>query len=479
MPEYRRGQGPRRVAVARQSGLPPRPRRHRLAVLAAAVASALTLLVAATAWALTGYVSSSLGRVNAGTSGTPASGPVNILLVGIDTRGGLTHRQEVALHVGNSISTNTDTMMLMHIPGNHQSVQVVSLPRDSWVDIPGHGMNKINAAYGIGGPRLMVRTVEKATGLVINDYVEINFLGFVKVVNALGGVNVCLPFAVNDHDSGLHLAAGMHHVNGATALKFVRDRHSFALSDIARISDQQQLLSSMLSKATHVGLLADPIKLQRFLSSVSAAVKVDKSFNLIRLADELRGIRPSAVSFRTVPLATLSYQAPDGQLAVLWDKTKAAALFSWLKQDTGTAPPPASHHSGGSKGSAGSQGGKPAPTRADVAVDVYNGTLIKGLSASTGSQLGTLGFDVKRAGINWPQHDVARTLIEYPASQAAAARLLAAVVPGARLQSASGLTTIKLILGTADHTVSGKPAPSPSRSAAPGPQRTAAQDACH
>jgi LCP family protein required for cell wall assembly len=352
MPDYRRGQVPRRAVPApqaRRPGAALRPRRQRFILAATALASVLTLVVAATAWALTSYVNSSLGRVNAGTSGTPASGPINILVVGIDTRGGLTHRQEMALHVGSAISTNTDTMMLMHIPGNHDSVQVVSLPRDSWVDIPGHGMNKINAAYGIGGPQLMVRTVEHATGLVINDYVEIDFLGFVKVINALGGVSICLPYAVDDHYSGLHLSAGRHHVNGTTALEFVRDRHSFALSDLARIKDQQQLLSSALNKATHIGLIANPIRLQEFLSSVSAAVTVDQGFNLIRLADELRGIRPSNVTFTTVPLSNINYQTPTGELAVLWDKTQAAKLFRWLKQDTGTAPPRATHRSGGSK----------------------------------------------------------------------------------------------------------------------------------
>ena len=107
-------------------------------------------------------------------------------------------------------------------------MSVVSLPRDSWVNIPGHGMNKINAAFGLGGPKLMVRTVEEDTGLTINDYVEVDFLGFVKVIDALGGVDICLPTAVNDSYSGLDLSAGKHHVGGVTALEFARDRHSFA-----------------------------------------------------------------------------------------------------------------------------------------------------------------------------------------------------------------------------------------------------------
>ena len=223
--------------------------------------------------------------------------------------------------------------MLVHVPADHSYVEVVSLPRDSWVNIPGHGMNKINAAFGLGGPRLMVQTVEAATGLTINDYVEVNFLGFVKVIDAIGGVNICLPFAVNDAYSGLHLSAGVHHVDGITALEFARDRHSFAASDLARIDDQQQLMATLLSQAVSTGTLSDPFRLRRLLSSVTAAIQVDEGFNIVGLASELRGIRPGDVTFATVPLANLNYQTPDGQSAVQWDKRRADRLFGQISED--------------------------------------------------------------------------------------------------------------------------------------------------
>src|SRR5262249_9032530 len=149
-------------------------------------------------------------------------------------------------------------------------VQVISLPRDSWVRIPGFGMGKINAAIGLGGPALMVRTVEQATGLTINDYVEVNFLAFVKIINALGGVDVCLPLAVNDPYSGLRMAAGWHHVDGVRALQFARDRRSFAKSDLTRIADQQQLVASVITEATSSRLLTDPLRMSRFLSAATA-----------------------------------------------------------------------------------------------------------------------------------------------------------------------------------------------------------------
>ncbi len=332
----------------RQVATSHRARRHRFVLIVIGALSIVTLLVSCGAWVVTTYISAGLDRLDAGTSGTPTSGPVNILVVGIDTRGGLTHRQEARLHVGNDPGANTDTMMLVHIPADHESVQVVSLPRDSWVSIPGHGMNKINAAYGIGGPALMVSTVEQATGLNINDYVEVDFLGFVDVINALGGVNVCLPYAVDDSYSGLDLSAGLHHVDGVTALEFARDRHSFATSDLARISDQQQLLSSAFTEATQSGVLANPVRLHEVLASVTAAVRVDQGFNLIDLADELRGLRASDVSFTTVPIATADYQTPTGESAVLWNQPAAAALFHRLQTDTAQSRSP-----GGPRGSSG------------------------------------------------------------------------------------------------------------------------------
>ncbi len=308
-------------------------RTQRTLALITSVLSVLVLLASGGGWLLAGYVSSHLGRVNAGTSAAAPSGPLNILLAGVDVRAGLTRRQQRVLHVGHATGHNSDTLMVVHVTADHRHISVVSLPRDSWVKIPGFGMNKINAAVGLGGPPLMVRTVEQATGLTINDFVEVNFLGFVRIVDALGGVDVCLPYAVNDPYSGLHMSAGRHRVGGIRALQFARDRHSFALSDLARISDQQQLLSSVLSEAASSGTLTNPVKFSRFLAAATSATKVDQQFNVVGLADQLRYIRPGAVSFTTVPLASTNYQAPNGESAVLWNAAAARALFARIKSD--------------------------------------------------------------------------------------------------------------------------------------------------
>jgi LCP family protein required for cell wall assembly len=480
------GGPPRPSGVRRRPGPPPaqrqlmarisagrKARQRRALLMASGALSFMVLLAAGSAWGLTSYVNGHLGRVDAGTTGTPSSGPLNIVVAGLDERSGLSAKQQAELHVGRSTGeTNTDTLMVVHVPGNHRHVQVISLPRDSWVNIPGHGMDKINAALGLGGPQLMVRTIEQDTGLTINDYVEVNFLAFVKVIDALGGVNICLPFAVDDRYSGLHMSAGEHHVDGITALEFARDRHSFATSDLARIQDQQQLVSSALSEAISSGVLANPVRLQSFLSAAEAAIRVDQGFNVVSLADELRGISPSDVTFTTVPLANVNYITPTGESAVEWNASAASALFTALKNDQ---PPP------------GTPPGKPAshppaqvPRRAQISIDIYNGTLIGGLSRNTGTQLAALGFRVDRSGVDWTSHNITQTVIQYPAGQRASARLVAAVLPGAALRQVSGLPRLRIVLGQDGNTVT---APSPSTSAAspspsPGQPKTAAQAAC-
>jgi LCP family protein required for cell wall assembly len=318
-----------------------RARQRRAFLVASGIVSALVLFVAGSGWALTGYVNHMVARVNAGTSAAPAGAPLNILVAGVDRRTGLTRHQEAVLHVGSDVTANSDTMMLVHISPAHSRVTVVSLPRDSWVEIPGHGMNKINAAYGLGGPELMVQTVEQATGLTVNDYVEVNFLAFVKVIDALGGVDVCLPEALDDPSSGVHLSAGEHHVDGITALEYARDRHSFPLEDLTRIQDQQSLVSTALSKIISTGTLANPLQLAHLLDAVLPALRVDKGLNVSGLADELRGITSRDVVFLTVPLGNLDYTAPDGEDAVLWNTSEADRVFSEIRSDQPVIKPAA------------------------------------------------------------------------------------------------------------------------------------------
>lgn len=452
-------------------------RQRRALLMVSSAMSALVLLAAASSWAVTSYVNDSLNRLSAGTGGTPSTGPLNILAAGLDERNGLTRKQQLEFHVGASGGeVDTDTLMLIHIPADHSYVQVVSLPRDSWVDIPGHGMNKINAALGLGGPQLMVSTVHHATGLTINDYVEINFLGFIKVINALGGINICLPYGVNDPDSGLSLPAGVHHVDGVTALEYARDRHSFATSDLSRIQNQQQMAATALTQGLSSDTVTNPVKFQHFLSAVSAAVTVDSSFNVASFALQMRTLTPSDITFATVPLSNPNYATPTGQSAVLWNAAKARTLFQQMRTDT---PPGGRRHP--------SHPAHPAKTtppprvsRGQVSLDVYNGTLISGLSGTAGSSLATAGFRVHLSGVDWSSHNIGQTLIEYPPGQQAGAQVVQDVLPGSAVKKVSGLARVRVILGATGHTVTTTPQPArpaPGPSLPPG-TKTAAQAAC-
>ncbi len=446
-----------RISAGRKARL------QRAVLVACGALSALVLLAAGSAWAVTSWVNGNIARVNAGTAGTSGSGPLNIVVAGVDVRAGLTPQQQLALHVGHTASSNSDTLMVVHVSADHRHVQVVSIPRDSWVNIPGFGMNKINAAFGLGGPALMVKTVAQNTGLTINDYIEVNFLGFVKVIDALGGVNICLPYAVNDSYSGLQMSAGMHHVDGITALEFARDRHSFATSDLARIKDQQQLLSTMFREAISSGTLANPIKFASFLSAATSAVTVDQNLNVAKLADELRGVSMNEVTFATVPIGNYNYTTPTGQSALLWNATAAGALFNQLKNDYAPVQAAPARH---------------ALSRRQVSLDVYNGTMIGGLSAATGTQLAGLGFRVHGSGLTWSTQDVTQTLIEYPEAEKAAARLVQRVMAGAKMRQVRSLKRIRILLGSAGYQITAGTPATPSPSGGGATQQTAAQAAC-
>ncbi len=261
------------------------------------------------------------------------SAGTNWLIVGSDTRQGLSRTQADQLHVGTDYgTTNSDSLMLLHM-GTGQPV-LISIPRDSYVPIPGHGSNKINAALGFGGPALLVQTVESVTGLHIDHYMGIGFGGLVSVVNQVGGVHICLPSALNDTDSGVHLKAGCQTLNGTEALAFVRDRHSFAEGDLQRVQDQRAFLKALLSKATSPGVYLNPFTALPFGSSAASAVSVDQGTHLIDLVQAGLALRNPLSG--TVPIADANYQTAAGD-AVKWNSTEARALFSALKN--GTAVP--------------------------------------------------------------------------------------------------------------------------------------------
>jgi LCP family protein required for cell wall assembly len=254
----------------------------------------------------------------------------NWLIAGSDSRQGLSSQQIKSLHVGfDSGTLNSDSVMLLHI-GSSGPV-LISIPRDSYVPIPGHGSNKINAALAFGGPSLLIQTVESVTGLRIDHYMGIGFGGLVGVVNQVGGVNICLPAALHDANSGVNLPAGCHNLDGAQALAFVRDRHSFTNQDLQRIEDQRAFLKALLSKATSPGVYLNPFTALPFGSSAASSISVDQGtqlYDLIKVAFALRSPQTG-----TVPIANANYVTANAGDAVLWNRSEALSLFNALKND--------------------------------------------------------------------------------------------------------------------------------------------------
>jgi LCP family protein required for cell wall assembly len=254
----------------------------------------------------------------------------NWLIAGSDGRDGLTNQEIRALHVGFDFGTdNSDSLMLLHI-GSGRPV-LISIPRDSYVPIPGFGDYKINAALGFGGPALLIKTVENVTGLRINHYVGLGFLGLVNVVDGVGGVTICLPTALRDVASGANFKAGCQTMNGAQALAFVRDRHSFADEDLQRMQDQRAFLKALLDKATSPSVFLNPFVALPFGSGAASALTVDKGTSLYDLIQAAMALRDPETG--TVPIANANYLTTNAGDAVQWDQSQALALFNALKNN--------------------------------------------------------------------------------------------------------------------------------------------------
>ena len=269
----------------------------------------------------------------------------NYLIVGSDSRAGLTAAEEKALHVGSDTGQRTDSMMILHTGSN--GTTMMSLPRDSYVTIPAFtgqvsgqryaaSTHKLNRAYADGGPELLVRTIEYNTGIHIDHYAEIGFDGFVNLVDALGGVNICLDEPLVDKASGADFAKGCQTLNGAQSLAYVRERHQEADQDLGRMRNQQKFLAALAHEAASPTTILNPFKLYPVISSGLGTLIVDKNMSLKDLATmffAMKGVSGGSGTQLTVPISTANYQTPSDGVAVKWDMTKAKTLFDELKND--------------------------------------------------------------------------------------------------------------------------------------------------
>ncbi|WP_137976044.1 LCP family protein [Streptomyces violaceusniger] len=264
----------------------------------------------------------------------------NYLIVGSDSREGMSDQQKKDLHTGSADGKRTDSMMILHDGASGPTL--ISLPRDSNVTIPKFrgsesgemkgplGDNKLNAAYSIDGPQLLVRTVEYNTGLHIDHYAEVGFSGFADIVDNIGGVDMTLDKGFKDKWSGADFDAGEQTLNGRQALAFVRTRHAFATSDLERTKNQQKFLSALASQTATPGTLLNPFKLYPTMGAGLDTLIVDKDMNPYYLAKMFFAMKDVTSSDGT----SLNMPVSGGVGGNLqWDKAKVRQLVQELKND--------------------------------------------------------------------------------------------------------------------------------------------------
>lgn len=263
-----------------------------------------------------------------------AANSVNVLVMGSDSR------ETGALDVesGSPSDQRADTLMLVHIPGDREKVFAISLMRDLWVTIPGHGESKINAALALGGVPLMVQTVESIFNQRIDHVASVDFEGFKGLTDALGGVevDVKIPFApASGPMKGHYYAAGTNHLDGDEALAFVRERKSFSDGDYQRVLNQQTFLKAVISKTIAKETLMNPLKVNDMVGAVAPFVRVDSGFDAAaigNLAIGLRDIRPKDNIMFTLPTNGIGTSS-DGQSIILADTAAISSIASALAKD--------------------------------------------------------------------------------------------------------------------------------------------------
>ena len=382
----------------------------------------------------------------------PYTAGLNILVIGSDSRAGLGNKFGAGVQ-----GSRSDTSMLLHIAPGHTRADIISFPRDSMVPVlacsndgqghtgqtaqPGQ-VERLNATFSAGGAPCLWRTLEQTTGIRIQHFVEVNFAGFQSIVTDVGGVPVCLPFAINNAQSRLHLAAGKHVVNGAQALAFVRLREDIGEgSDTQRIQRQQYFLAAVMQKLKGTGLLGQPSRIFAVVRDVAKSLTTDSGLDLntmLRIASSMKSLSSSAVQFITVPVVPY---AGDPAAELSWAQPQAARLFRAVEADRNL---PAA-----AKGKKAKAAKVPTVSPAKVNVDVLNGSGVTGIAGSTASALTAKGFKVTGTGPA-PNYAFTSNVIEYSsAAQLAAVNTLKGLFGSVAVKQDAALNSnsLTLILG--------------------------------
>ncbi|SDC06104.1 transcriptional attenuator, LytR family [Geodermatophilus telluris] len=466
---------------------------RRGAVVARAVAAVLSVVLLGASgwgWYLGRVAEATVNRTDAiPTAGNSNAGgapeAVNLLLVGNDSRAQLSEEQLAELSAGTDSGINTDTMILVHLPADGSRASFVSFPRDSYVEIPGHGMDKLNAAYAYGygevddsapeeereagGAQLLVQTISQLTGLMIDHYAEVDLLGFFELSSVVGGVEVNLCAAVDDSAySGAVFPAGVQTISGAEALAFVRQRHGLPRGDLDRIVRQQVFMAGVLRKILDEDVLLDLGTQRQLVEAASQSLTIDRDLVLLDLAQQMQAVTAGSIEFQTVPIVGDDRDEQGRSILRLADEDDLHAFFADLSAEPEQAAAPTTE-------------APPTAAPSEVSVEVYNGSGVPGLAGEAGSALEDAGFTVTSTG-NASSSDYAQTTIRYAAGDEALAAAVAAQVPGAVTEGSEDPSagTVQLVLGEDFNGVGqATTPPAAAPSAAPTePARTAADTSC-
>jgi LCP family protein required for cell wall assembly len=360
----------------------------------------------------------------------------NILIVGNDDRSTATDaelRELGTTRDGGSL--NTDTMMVLHAPADGRKATVIGIPRDSYVAIPGHGMNKINAAYAFGyhdghqnkstAARLAVETVQNLTGLAIDHFVQADLIGFYRISKVIGKVPVNLCAPAKEANSGIDLPKGVSQIDGKQALAFVRQRYGFAngLGDIDRIHRQQYFLSAVFRKISSARMLLNPFKLKNLLNAVSSSLTMDQTLDPLKLAEQMQNLNAGNLSFITIPWDGFATTSVGGVVVVHPAQVRARVKTLTGRSGATTTAAPAS----------------------SITVAVRNAAGADRAETTNANTLRQLGFHV--GTVDTSPTPLASTVVEYPAGMEVQAATVAAHVPGTTIQQADTVQQVTLLLG--------------------------------
>ncbi|HWE55509.1 MAG TPA: LCP family protein [Acidimicrobiales bacterium] len=478
--------GDRRVHVG-----PARRRWPRRLLVATNIVVAVGLLGAVSAY---GYVQWRLGQIHrekiAALTSINGGKPFTVLIVGSDSRSALAANDPGNQQFGSAAGTpgqRSDTIILARIAPATRQIEMMSIPRDLWVNIPGSGQNRINSAFD-SGANLLVKTIQTDLGIPINHYIEVNFDTFQDISDAVGGVSFYFPTPAKDAYSLLNVPqAGCISLSGAQALAFVRARHYEyyqngewhfeAESDLARIQRQQTFIKKMLKKAE--GEFTDPLALNNVIAGVTKNLTVDSGFSsslLLNLAKDFHSIDPATIASITLP--NYGYTTPGGADVLGLQQPQAAQTIAAFNS-FGTGPAPSS----GSTKTTTPKKTTPSITApsvtvapSSVSVEVANGSGMAGQAATLTSTLTAHGYHAT-TNLTSPGYTYKTTMVEYAPDSKTAAEQLAALIPGgATIQVTAALAptayNVEIITGSSYTSASGPASASSTSSTSTGPTTT-------